>query len=133
MSYFANKHRYFGMIQNFLDSNVIPEYFCNDFISMWTQDRDEQYIKAQSWSEPFDALLLKAQEQGEISSEEFNKRRTELWGYADEIPFFEMLDKVHSSCYSYHPSPELSWEINAGKLEHEVTEAVSAYNTSIEF
>jgi hypothetical protein len=132
VSYSANVQCYFTAIQGFLKSTMTPETFCDDFISMWTQDRNEQYATAQSWSEPFDTLLLQAKERGETSSEEFSKRWTELWGYTAEVPYVEMLDRIHSSCYAYDPCPELAWEIDVGKLKEEVMQALSAYNALVE-
>ena len=130
MSRFANKERYFAMIQAFLDGETDPEAFCNEFIALWVQDIDEEGARATTWPEPYDKQLLAARERGEISQEEFSRRWSELWGYAEDVPYVELLDKIHSACEVFDPQPRFEWEIDEAQLRADVARDVALYKAS---
>jgi hypothetical protein len=119
------------MIEAFLDGKTDPEAFCLEFTALWTQDVDEQYALAASWPEPYDKQLLAAREQGEISQEEFSRRWSELWGYAEDVPYVELLDKIHSACAVFDPQPRFEWEIDEAQLRADVARDVALYKATL--
>lgn len=118
---------YLSLIEGFLSRNLDVAAFCSRFTTLWIQDRDDTYAKKAAWQHPYDELLLAEWQRGEINESEFQQKWAKLWGYANDIEFRTMVDKIHSACSVFSPSAELQWEIGEEELRQEVKETLAAY------
>jgi hypothetical protein len=130
MSYVANENRYLRLINQLLTSEVGGETFCQEFCSLWKADRDEQYADRNSWAERYDLQLIEAHGRGDISSEEFERKWVELFGYAEYKHLLEMLDRIFTACDVFDPEPEREIDIDEPQLKSEVATHLAAYETA---
>lgn len=130
MNRIAYKKRYLELIRRFLNSEISGAEFTGAYSKTCRQDRDETYAQAGSWPERFDFQLKTALERGEISGEDFSCKWAELWGYADDVPFTQMKDKVFTACVSFVPDPDIRdqpYEYDEEQLRAYVKETLAAY------
>ena len=130
MSYIANESRYLTLIHQFLNSEVDVEAFQREFFFMWKADRDEEYAKRDTWPERYDLQLVDAHSRGEITSEEFEIKWVELFGYAEYRDLREMLDRVFTACDVFDPKPESEFDINEAQLRTEVAGNLATYQAA---
>ncbi len=127
MNYVANEKQYLEIIHQLLNAEVDGETFCREFSSLWKADRDEEYAKRDAWAERYDLQLVDAHGRGEISSEEFERKWVELFGYAEYKDLVEMLDRIFTACDVFDPEPERELEIDEAQLKNEVALHLGAY------
>ena len=120
------REQYVSFVESFLNGSEATDPFCNRFIAMWIQDRDAEYAQAATWAQPYDRQLSERLRSGEINKDEFQREWLKLWGYsAKDLKFQDMIDAMHSSCYSFDPSGELEWGINEEQLRQELSELLA--------
>ena len=130
MSYVANEKQYLDLIHQLLNSEVDGETFCREFCPLWRADRDEQYAERDTWADRYDLQLTDAHNRGEISSEEFERKWVELFGYAEYKHLLEMLDRIFTACDVFDPEPEREFDIDEGQLKSEVASHLATYETA---
>lgn len=118
---------FFEMIYAFLASEVTSDVFCNSFTEIWMSRRDATYSKQNSWSERYDLQLIQKLEQGTLSKEEFGKQWNQIWGIAGNICFYEMIDRIHSACSVFYPTPTQEWQIDETGLRADITKALAEF------
>lgn len=127
MTDIAQHQPYLALMANFLNGTLAVEAFCDQFIELWIEKRDDALAIKAAWSQPYDELLIAAFLRGEMSSDQFRKEHAELWGYGDDIEFQNMRDAMHSACMCWYPCPELEGEIDEAQLRQEVKDALTSY------
>jgi len=118
----AQQH-FFAIINEFVSSTLGGEAFCDKFTDLWMKRRDAQYGQRQSWPERYDLQLIQKFEQGEITTEAFVSAWSSLWGDLSGQCFDELVNRIHSACSSFNPTPVFGWEINEDILRQEVLNA----------
>lgn len=108
------------LIHHFLQHEVVADDFCTKLIAFWSLGRDDIYNKQKLWPEPYDQQLIAAWQRGELTEEAFRAKWDQLWGSDESTPFRYMLDRMHSACYVFRPSPQMAWEIDEDQLRREV-------------
>ncbi len=105
----VNWEEYAALFDALLKGTVAPSEFHDRFFDMWNKDRDaEAAIRAQ-WPEPYDLILHRQYEAGEISSDEFSRRWRELWfdNPEEDAPKENLIERAMTSVDAYEPDPEL--------------------------
>ncbi len=108
MNHAEKEEQYMNLIQRFLKSEIACETFRDKFFKLRHEDGKADDAKVESWPERHDLRLIEQVQQGEITKEEFSQRWTELWGYKDYVNFYEMLDRIFTSCDCYTPVTSLA-------------------------
>jgi hypothetical protein len=119
------------LIKKFLTHEVSVEKFCSNFTNLWIQHRNEQEKIKQAWNEPYDQQLIEAHLRGELSTEEFGRLYSDLWGLPEKMYLYELIDSIHSACSTFNPSPEQEWEINEAQLRLEVQTLIENFRNSL--
>lgn len=119
------------LMNQFLERQIDAMTFCFRFIELWTRSRDANYIKKLTWSKPYDEELIAALQRGEITKEQFSKQYEALWGHEHFSPLQDMIDTIHSACYSFRPIPTCSWEPDEDQLRQEVARELTSYQSGL--
>lgn len=108
------------LIDTFLSQEICIKEFCQDLVELWIQFRNAQEKIKETWNKPYDQMLVEARLNSLITTEEFSKRYRELWGLDEISSFSDLIDRVHSACTIFNPSPEIEWEIDEQQFRLEV-------------
>ncbi len=130
MSYVANENRYLELIRQLLDSEIDGETFCQRFSSLWRVDRDEEWSKAETWSERHDLKLTEAYNRGDISGEVFQQKWRELFGSESYEDLTAMTNRIFTACDVFCVEPEAAYEIDETELQREVAEHLATYESA---
>ena len=127
MSFVGNEKHYLELIRQLLDKEIDGETFCSKFEPSWMADRNEEYAISDTWPERYDLQLIESYRQGAISSEEFERKWVELWGYGGYRNLVEMLGCIFTACDVFFPVPEREYEIDESQLRIEVEARLTEY------
>jgi hypothetical protein len=116
MDHIQKEKQYLKLIQQFLQSGIESKIFCDDFFRLRRKDREAEDARRESWPERYDIQLIEQLKREELTKEEFSRKWTELWGYQDYVNFYEMLDRIFTTCDCYSSSPSQIWEIDEKQL-----------------
>lgn len=105
------KQKLFSSVKSFQESQIEIEEFCQKIIEIWAEHNDYIYLKKNEFDSKQNLSSIK-------------------WKDFYDSEFQELLDKIHSACYSYKAVPKETWEINENQLITEITNAINEYNIS---
>ncbi|MEM7535798.1 MAG: hypothetical protein AAF639_26705 [Chloroflexota bacterium] len=118
------KKQFIQLINQFLHKAIQPEQFCTEYTQLWMAHRDFIDAKREAWPEPYDQQLLQKLHDGLITQEVFSQKWSALWGNAEDEPFNDIIDALHSACDVFDPNPEFDWELDEEAFFREVVDIV---------
>ena len=122
-----HEERFTTIVSNFLSGRSNIDIFCSKLTKIWITYRDERLKIEESWDRPYDKELISNYLQGKLTSQEFEKNYSKLWGLTESKNFDDAINSIHSLCSCYDPNPQGEWDVDEITFRSEVTNIFHEY------